>query len=162
MHFEIKNVCIHNFFSNTFYCHCSLLPLDTVLFSKIAQSHQVYLAPALVFLTSLFNGLPSRAKLFVSVGLSVCVFMHARPGSGLVECAIPLTHLTQRSKRLQRNRQCMTKCPPWSCLNEADCSNEAGQTRQSTCGQGTRESWKRPGWKCQSLLPKDKETLCCG
>lgn len=52
--------------------------------------------------------------------------------------------------------------PPWTCLNGADCSNEAGQTRQSTCGRGSRERWKRPSWMCQSSSLGDKETLCWG
>ena len=60
----------------------------------------------------------------------------------------PLTHLMGRGEELQQSWQCVTKCPPpppWTCLNGADCSNEAGRTRQST-----EEQRKRPGWMCQS------------
>lgn len=67
-----------------------------------------------------------------------------------VVCVFPQTHLTARRAELQQSWQCMTKCPPWTCLNGTDCSNEAGPTRQSTCGWGTGERWKRLG--CMSIF----------
>lgn len=83
-----------------------------------------------------------------SVYVCVCEWPSCMSGMDQVwysACVIPLTHLTGGTEGLQQGWQCVTKCPPWTCLNEADCSNEAGQTRQSTCGQGEEKAMEEAG-----------------
>lgn len=103
-------------------------------FSKIAQSRQADL-PASVFLTCLLSDLPSHV-IFLCPWVCVCARVCVHACQAWIRlgrmCVIPSTHLTQRGEGPQPSWQCVTKCPPWTCLNEADCSNEAMRTRQST------------------------------
>lgn len=62
----------------------------------------------------------------------------------------------------QQSWQCMTKRPLWTCLKGADCSNEAGRVRQSTCGWGTGGAREEAGLDVSIFLARGQGDFVSG
>lgn len=144
----------------SFLLYCAILKNSTIMSSRPASIGLLDVRPQRSALTC--DAVCDRVCVFhacqswMMLG-SGCVYIH------IYVCVSFFWHTSQgEAKDYSRADSAWLNAPLWTCLNGADCSNEAGQTRQSTCGRGTGERWKRLGWMCQSSAPGDKETLCQG